>query len=224
LASFERHTEPDDAQQFREITEAEAARRPSNTANADAYQMDLEAIDLEISKMVAEEPTAWSFAELQTRAETAVARAQTAIERGRARLLLAKIVRFEDLRQRYQTIANVQSQTDRINANLAMQAPETMVPAAAQVDISPRRGELERFDGVGRLMAVQSPRVGQPQFALIDAAGQFRTYLSPAPGVILRPYVGQQVGVSGSRGFMPQLNAQHLTAKRITVLEAPLVR
>lgn len=215
LASFEHDPSMDEP--------AGAAKRTvGNTVNAEAFQAEIEAIDLELSKMVTEEPTAWSFAELRTRAETAVSRAQNAIERGKARLVLGKIGRFEDIRQRYQTVAEVQSVTDRVNEDLAAEGPES--PATgSQATVTARRDDA-RYDAVGRLMAVQSPRVGQPQFALVDSAGQLRTYLSPAPGVILRPYVGRQVGISGSRGFMAELNAQHLTAKRVTVLEQAAVR
>ena len=66
--------------------------------NEDAFQAEIDQIDLEISQMVAEEPTVWEFADLHTRAETAVSRAQTALERGGARLVLAKIERFQEIK------------------------------------------------------------------------------------------------------------------------------
>ncbi|HVA51059.1 MAG TPA: hypothetical protein VNH11_32260 [Pirellulales bacterium] len=53
-----------------------------------------------------------------------------------------------------------------------------------------------------------------PEFALVDAAGRVSAYVSPAPGVNLRRYLNQDVGINGSLGYMPERQAQHLTAKR----------
>jgi hypothetical protein len=35
----------------------------------------------------------------------------------------------------------------------------------------------------------------------------------------LQPYVGQQVGVSGKRGFMPELYKPHVVAMRVNVVD-----
>jgi hypothetical protein len=186
-----------------------------NTVNEDAFQAELDAIELEVSRMVIEEPTVWSFSELKTRAEVALSRAQTALERGRARLVLGKIERFEQIRDRFETVAQAQADTDRLNQ---LAASDGAVSSLAYRAASPR------FDGSGRLIAVVSPRIGAPQFALTDEAGAVKTYITAAPGVGLRQYLGRQVGISGTRGYIPEYKARHLTAKRVTLLEQPLVR
>ncbi len=195
-------------------------RTPGNTVNEDGFQADVDQMDLEISQMVAEEPTVWAFDDLKTRAETAVARAQTALERGRARLVLSKIQRFQEIKDRYEHVAQVKTESGAREAELTaaiVQKPES--PATAAVP-----NGLSRFDGAGRLTAVVSLRIGTPHFALVDAGGTVRSYVTPAPGVNLRPFLGRQVGITGARGFVPELGTPHVTARQITVLEQPLLR
>ncbi len=52
------------------------------------------------------------------------------------------------------------------------------------------------------------------------------SFISPAPGVNLQPYVGQEVGVSGQRGYMPELKKPHVTAMRVNVIDdgGPVLR
>ena len=46
-----------------------------------------------------------------------------------------------------------------------------------------------------------------------------RCYVTPAPGVNLQHYVGRQVGVTGTRGYMPEQHASHIMARHVTPLE-----
>jgi SH3-like domain-containing protein len=194
-------------------------RTSGNTVNEEEFQAQLDQIDLEISQMVAEEPTVWAFEDLRTRAETAVSRAQTALERGRARLVLAKIERFQEIKERFERVAEVKTQSTTREAELtAAIAAQPPAKPAVQPDLS------SRFDGAGRLTSVVSLRIGTPHFALVDERGAVRTYVTAAPGVNLRPFVGRSVGITGNRGFMPEFNANHLTARQITVLDQPAMQ
>jgi hypothetical protein len=76
-----------------------------------------------------------------------------------------------------------------------------------------------RYDGMGRLARVVSKQAGVPQYALLDERGAVRHYVTPAPGVNLRRYLGHQVGIVGLRGVIPELNAGHVTAKRVTAMD-----
>ncbi len=76
-----------------------------------------------------------------------------------------------------------------------------------------------RYDGTGKLTPVLSQKIGEPHFALVDERGGVRYYVTPAPGVNLRRYVGQDVGITGTRNFNPESNSEHLTARRIFPLE-----
>ena len=166
--------------------------------------------------MVAEEPTVWTFEELKPRTEDLLDDAQTAIERGHVRRVLHKIARLEDIRQRYDSIGAVQAETDRINHDLGQIAIREPRPAGATAS---------EFDGVGVLRPVVSRRADAPRYALVDDRGDVLTFITPGPGMNLQPYVGGRVGMSGTRGYMPQLRKPHLMVKRVTSLaDAPLRR
>ncbi len=169
----------------------------------------LDELDLQLSTMVTSEPTAWDFSEIGDKAEAALGKSETAVERGQARLLLAKIQRFEDIRSRWVAVVEVTSETDRRNQQLAARM-RTVMPHAA--------GSEPRYDGSGKLAQVVAGRDGAPQFALLDSNGAVRYYVSPSPGVNLRNYVGMEVGVNGTLGYLPSEHAQHVTAKRIIPL------
>src|SRR5207237_37654 len=76
-----------------------------------------------------------------------------------------------------------------------------------------------KFDASGRLINVVSQRPNAPPYAVVNADRVVVAFVTPAPGVNLRPFMGRQVGVSGQRGFIPELNKAHITASRITPLD-----
>ena len=90
---------------------ARSARPRSLTA--EEFQAELDRIELELSVMVIEEPTAWSFDSLRERTNLLLDQAQTAVERGRARLLANKIARFDDIKQRQDAVLAMRDETDR---------------------------------------------------------------------------------------------------------------
>ena len=199
----------------RDRQEAESDPRPSGAddkISSEQFQAELDRIDLELSMMVVEEPTVWSFDAMRIRGESLLDRADAAADRGKARLLLNKIARFEDIKQRYDSITAMREQNAVSNRFLAG-LQKTMEKAAATADPD------GQFDGVGQLQQVFSPKVGAPRFALVDEAGNVRYYVTPAPGVNLQNYVGRQVGITGTRGYMPEQRAQHITARHISSLE-----
>ena len=174
-------------------------------ANESGRQRELDRIDLELSAMVVEEIAAWSFGPLSERANALLEQAQTPSERGRARQLVDKLARFEDIKKRHDAIRNPQQAAP---AGLA-----GATTAAARTIVDPR------FDGVGRLAPVVSQRPGSPQFALIDASNTVVSFITPAPGVNLRPYVDKQVGVNGQRGYRTDLQREHINVQRVTLVD-----
>ncbi|NQT35972.1 MAG: SH3 domain-containing protein, partial [Planctomycetes bacterium] len=96
---------------FEEDAPADQTRQPSpqpvSRAESrwnDDLQEEIEDIDLELSVMLAEEASVWEFSELAARARTVIDRAETALQRGRARVLINKIARSDDIRRRYQQV------------------------------------------------------------------------------------------------------------------------
>jgi len=182
---------------------------PRRTSAA-LYQKQLDQIDLELSAIVVEDPNFWELGELRQRAETLFNQAETALERGRARMLVSKIARFEDIRRRKQA--------------LAASRPELARPDPPAISPLPPADPDGRFDAKGQLIRVPDPKPGGPQYAILDASGNIRCYVSPAPGVNLRSYVGQQVGINGIRGFMPEQRASHVMARHVSVVEGNMIK
>jgi uncharacterized protein YgiM (DUF1202 family) len=164
-------------------------------------------IDLDLSAMVAEEITTWSFSDLRLRTERVMRRAPTAIERGQAQQLLNKIDRFDRLKARQDALVDLPA-----GASLAGSATER--GATARHDESTG----QRFDATGLLSQVAPRKEGAPPFVLIDRRGNVVSYVTPAPNINLRPYVDRQVGINGQRGFMPEMQKSHITAQHVTVL------
>jgi hypothetical protein len=188
------------------------------------FQAELDDIQTELSIMLAEEPTVWNSAELSRRAEALLGQAETAIERGRARVLVNRIAQADNIKRRFEELTTLRSDTDHRNRQLAevsrlrSEARATQVAQASS--LSARSGQ--RFDGTGRLTRVVPSKVGAPRYALLDEKGNVRYYVSPAPGVNMEYYLGREVGVSGPRGYIAEGNAKHITAKHITALDGVL--
>ncbi len=179
----------------------------------EAFQAEIDAIDLALSSMVVEEPSVWKFDDLENRAEKALDHAQTAVQRGKARLLLDRLAKFESIKRESDNVAQVETSTDRRNRQLVSLADGRPPTGLQQV-------EGQRFDAQGKLVNVVPTRPNAPPFAIANSENQVTALVTPAPGVNLRPYIGRQVGVTGQRGFVPELKLPHITVQRVTPLES----
>ncbi len=237
--------------------QAAAQRRPVDALASlqavpeDAAASDvLDELETVLSRMVAAEPTAWNFAELQRRADGLLETAATAGERSRARAFLGKLARFQDIQSRYAAIAHLRSETAEIDRQLADDAPSleviaasadmpagpnlqtAAVPAAATTSSAVKSPEkrpvplveqagldTSRYDGTGRLTQLPAgPAGAMTGYALTNDRGEIQAYVTAAPGMNLRPFVGLDVGINGIRGFLPDKQVVQLTAKRVDVL------
>ena len=138
------------------------------------FQAELDDINAELSIMLAEEPTVWDCGQMSRRAEALLGQAETAVERGRARVLVNRIAQADNVQRRFEEVNTMKSDTERRNRQLA--------------DVSRLRSEArlarrtdERFDGTGRLARVVPSKVGAPRYALLDDKGNVTCYVSPAP-------------------------------------------
>jgi len=174
---------------------------------------ELEQLDLDLSAAVAQDPANWDLKAIKTRSDSLLAQSETALDRGRVRLVQRKIARFEDIKQRQEQIVSTQQLTDAKNQELARATLGGLTTS-----------NVERYDGVGRLTQVDQSQGSVANFALVDAQGVIKQYVTPAPGVNLRQYVGREVGVQGTLGYMTDARTQHVTAKRVTVVEGRMLR
>lgn len=207
----------------RERMATAATERPTR---GNSLRAELDAIELALSQMVAQDAGEWDFTEINRRAEHLLEQSATAIERGRSRMLLRKIARFEDIAQGYADVRKSGMQTSRPIAAIDVppESPSIAMNSRTRepsVDVPSRSGD---FVGVGRLTQVMSRRPGAPRFALVDENRQVRCFVTPSAGINLRSYVGKQVEIHGnatdSRGYSKQL----LTAERVDVLSDGILR
>ena len=181
------------------------------------YQAELDKINADLSAMLVEEPTVWALDELATHAEMLFNQAATAVERGRARLLVKRLEQSQSIKERYFAINEMESDLQRHERQLASTDRRGSMPRASASE--------PRFDGTGTLRRVVSMTLGSPQYALVDGAGNVECYVTPAPGVNMQYYLGREIGVTGIRGYIPDRKAQHVTAKHVTPLEdRPVLR
>lgn len=166
----------------------------------------LDDVELDLSIMVAGDASRWRLAPLRRTVERVVEDSPSPAVRGRGRALLSKLGRFEGIQTRHFALLGTTS--------------EAQIAEAA----NPNKAKSTPFDGQGRLTPVVSRKAGSPQFALLNSAGEVACFVTAAPGANLRPYLGKQVGITGIRGYMPELKARHVTARRVTVLDPPVWR
>ncbi|MHC4407348.1 MAG: SH3 domain-containing protein [Planctomycetota bacterium] len=219
--SFEARREAPEADVRHTNAFVEPARAPEGTAtlrriSPEEFQTELDEISMELSIMLVEEPTVWDLGELSARAQSLLPEAETALERGRARLLITRIDQSEDLRRRYHAVHDVHAVTERHNRQLAGLSRHRGASAGSVAE--------GRFDGTGRLVRVDPAKLGAPRFALLDENRNVRCYVSPAPGVNMGHLVGRRIGVNGVGGYIPEKHARHVAAKQITVLDQTRLR
>jgi hypothetical protein len=188
--------------------------RPRTLSTAE-FQDELDRIELELSVMVIEEPTGWSVDLLRDQTNELVDQAATAEERARTRQIANQIARFDDIRRRQAAVLAMREQSVRNGPALARLVPRDTGSEKAR----PQFETDGRFDGVGRLAEMPSTKPGAPHFALTNEAGEVLCYITAAPGLNLRNYLGREVGVVGSRGYMLQQHAAHIVARHIAPLD-----
>lgn len=189
-------------------TASTTALPPARGPLAEDLARQLTEIELRLSRMVSEPPTAWQIGQLVSETEPLYSHAQTAAERQAVQTTLAKLERFAAIEGRYRQMAT---------------AAVGPIPAAEAVPPG-TNGAGGGYDAVGVLRPVVSKRPGAPQYALVDERGQVVSFVTASPEVNLQPYVGQRIGVSGNRGFIPEFRRGHVLAGRVTPLEQRLVR
>jgi uncharacterized protein YgiM (DUF1202 family) len=179
--------------------------------SAEDFQRELECIEIELSVMVVEEPAVWSLDALLQRAEKLLQQADNPLDRGRAQVLVNRINRFADIKQQYDRLAAMRDNRPEVQQLTVSRAVPADTPGALRA--------AGRFDAVGRLAEVPARKPGAPRYALLDDHDRVRCYVTPAPGVSLRAYVGKYVGINGTRGYVPEQRAAHLMARQVRVVE-----
>ena len=84
--------------------------------------------------------------------------------------------------------------------------------------------KADDYDGFGILRPVVSRRTGAPPYALVHERGDVRWFISPSPGLNLQSMLGRKIGVTGTRGYMPEYGRLHVMVRRFRSLEETAVK
>ena len=80
---------------------------------------------------------------------------------------------------------------------------------------------LYNYDAYGILNElVRDGGTGPTAFVLQDETGRITHHIAAPPGVNLRLYLNQRVGIIGSRGYHQQLQLEHVTAERVIAIDS----
>jgi len=186
---------------------------------------------LELSGIVSRPMEQWSLTDLTNQAKNWIQNANDTIARGEARLLLDRIEGFEGLRQRSLGLQGINS-AGSLTSSLAGSAPISYADfqrsttgdgtGSSSLSNTPSENIANRnldgtpaSDASGWLVEVFSQQPGSPEFALTDDAGGLIAFVIPAPGMNLRRYIKQPVGIYGVKSYLPNLVARQITAERV---------
>lgn len=183
---------------------------------------ELDAVDVQLSLEVSRDPLTWNLEGLQSRVQAVIDSCADALQRERARRLLGTIVQFQDLRRRHERLRGTGTEAAGLAFRSGAYPPSDIagrsLPLGAAPELGRPAGSRAPYDGVGWLMPVITQRSSVPRYALTDRNGHILQFVTPAPGVNLRRFQRQQVGVIGRRGYVPRLRTPHLMADRVVVL------
>jgi uncharacterized protein YgiM (DUF1202 family) len=206
---------------------AASSQTATTLSPSDDLARRLTDVELRLSRIVAEPPVTWQIEPLRQESQQLLAGASDEAERTAIHATLAKLDRFAAIARQYQQRAAV--------ASTSNQSPITPIPYGAGSGDPRTAGQIapdtrhltpdtSQYDAVGILRPVVSKRPGAPQFALVDERGQVISFVTPTPDVNLQPYLGHRIGVTGSRGYIPEFQRAHVTAGRVSPLGARMVR
>ena len=188
---------------------------PTNAMNVVTNPNDVAELQVALNNAVANSEGPWNLAPLAERAKYFVEHGATAIDRGQARLLLERIEAFQSVSVRSQQLAGPQ-----LPGQPSVQSP---VQSASYASSTPSANDAAQtnvptfnYDATGWLVPVHSASPDQPTHAITNDTGDIVAYVSPIAGLNLDRYRNQAVGITGLRGYLPQLQAAHIQAQRVS--------
>jgi hypothetical protein len=183
---------------------------------------------MRLSRVVAESPTTWQIEPVAAEAQRLLAQSRTSSDRSAIETTANKINRFAEIARRYRQIGSTSAapadpRTTGVGA-LSITGPAPAITPLPGVSTNIVGPNGERYDAVGILRPVVSKRPGAPQFALLNDRGQVVSFVTPSPDVNLQPYLGHRIGITGSRGYIPEFQRAHVTAGRVAPLGEKMLR
>ncbi len=198
----------------------------TQTAAPGLNALELGQLQLVMSEMVAQPMNLWNMSPLMERAKHFIEHGASAVERGQARLMLERMEAFDLLAKKSgfgslgpvlmaSATAPASQPANGQQANSLQTGGGSISTAGYESAMNPNAAKQQGFDATGWLVPVHAATTGQPTHAITNDAGQVIAYVTGLPGMNLDVYLNQPVGISGLRGFLPQLQAQHIQAQRV---------
>ncbi len=202
---------------FDKPTTDPAGRQPTQpAANADTFAQRITALNLALSATVINEPTRWSFQELEAEARALTAIASTPAERAEVQAITGRLNQFSSLATRLRR--------NRATADGWRRPNEAPLAAATRLAPPVRltKSTSSQHDAEGTLRPVVSKRPNAPKYAVVNPEGQIAALVTPTADTEkqLKKLVGKRVGLQGRRGFLTDLRREHVVAERVTPLDA----
>ncbi len=198
---------------------------------------DVAELQVALNNAVSASNGPWNLSPLAEHARYLIEHGPTAIDRGQARLLLERIEEFQNVSARSQQLTGPQLPSLQALAQPSPGQPSAPLPREAPVQAASYSGawptgasaatsrtlgsnaptnSLAHYDATGWLVPVHAAGADQPTHALTNDTGDIVAYVSPIAGLNLERYRNQAVGITGLRGYLPQLQAAHIQAQRVS--------
>lgn len=179
-------------------------RPPSDMSGADVEQLRLE-----LARAMAAGARSGETDPLRDRAAELAEKGDNSVERGRATLLLRRVEQYQRMAlqrdgQHGESVGN--------SGDLALAA--VTEPSASRLAAPESAAGAASFDRQGWLVRVYSARPDAPPYAITDSAGRTLSYVTPVPGVNLRRYLNQEIGLYGRVAYDTSLETPHLIAEQ----------
>ncbi len=180
----------------------------------------IQQLDLRLSQELLKSPAQWDLISIAAAAQKLSDASSDMVTKSAVDRVLSKIRRCRELQAGYRATATGNGGDA---TNIAMQPPELATRETVGSGIQPNQSFdqlYSYYDAHGRLNElVREGGLGPSTYVLQDAQGKITHHVEAPPGLNLRRYLNQEVGIVGSRGFHQQLNLEHVTAERVIVLD-----
>ncbi len=187
---------------------------PPSFGNSIAPGSPLQTLEQRLTQEMLKPPAEWDLIQLAAQVQRARDTASTPDEIAAADRLLEKIRKCREIQAGYRAT----------NDDGPVDLETRRIPGSNDVGIAQTRvanNDLHyNYDAFGYLNElVRSGGTGPATYVLQDEVGKITHQVSAPPGLNLRRYLNQRVGIIGNRGFNQQLNLDHVTAERVIAID-----
>ncbi len=190
----------------------------------------LSTLELRLTReMLKPSPVEWNLQDLAREVQRIRDTAMTTPEQNAADQLMEKIRRCREIQAGFQATDGL-AVSDPITGSaggFSRSGPSTPVTGMTSGNNAELLHNYDAFGWLNEL--VRDGGRGPSTYVLQDDLGRITHHITAPPGLNLRRYLTQRVGIIGNRGFNQQLNLQHVTAERVIAVDqlrrsAPVAR